>query len=469
MKTVLIPSVLLFVSLTSTASCPAEDSDAWRLRVSSDGRRLQKANGQDWFWLGDTAWSLFIRLDRQQVDAYFQKRASQKFNVIQCVMVMGYNHSWNAPNAYGHRPFVDGDPTRPDTRGAENFWTHADYIVDRAKGHGLYVAILPAWGSWWTSKFTDRQAATYATWIGNRYKDRENIIWVNGGDVDAADHQRRFNLVGHALHDASPNQLQTFHPRGNRASSQLFHGQAWLDCNMFQSGHGKRDNRSDVQVDIDWAKKPRKPTLDGEQCYEKHPIGWKYTNPSFTDHDVRQVAYWSVFAGAAGVTYGHVNVWIFNDPDDKPEETFDVVMDHRAKWQLEIDSVGAHDMRHLLDLMMSRPHEGRVPDQGLLVDRLEAPKTLRATRGSGYVFVYTAHGDPITLRLGKVPWSTKQCWWYNPRSGEATRIKTTTSKADETFDPPGESQRGNDMVLVIADADRNSNVPGSSQGTSEGE
>ena len=36
MKTVLISPLLLFARLTSTASCAAENSVAWRLRVSSN-------------------------------------------------------------------------------------------------------------------------------------------------------------------------------------------------------------------------------------------------------------------------------------------------------------------------------------------------------------------------------------------------------------------------------------------------
>jgi len=457
---VLIVSILISNTLFAGADRSSSATDTWRLSVSPDGRRLQKADGADWFWLADTAWSLFIRLDRDQVDTYLQTRARQGFTVIQCVMVMGYNHSWNAPNAYGHRPFIDGNPTRPDTRSTPNFWTHADYIIDKAKDLDLYVALLPAWGSWWKNKFNNHQAETYATWIGNRYKNRENIIWVNGGDVDATKHTSKFNCVGNAIHTTCPNQLQTYHPRGGRSSSILFHNQAWLDFNMFQSGHGRRDNRNDAKVDEDWGKSPCKPTLDGETCYEKHPIAWKYSNPSFTDHDVRQAAYWSVFAGAAGLTYGHVNVWIFNDPADKPEETFDVVMDHRLKWQTEIDSTGANDMIHLMNLMMSRPHKGRQPDQGLLADPLRGPKRLRATRGHGYVFVYTTQGDNMQVNLGKIPWDNKKCWWYDPRTGKASFIKTTASGAGETFDPPAPVRRGNDFVLVIDDADKGWDAPG---------
>ena len=35
------------------------------------------------FWLGDTAWELFHRLDSGQADQYLKRRAEQGFTVIQ--------------------------------------------------------------------------------------------------------------------------------------------------------------------------------------------------------------------------------------------------------------------------------------------------------------------------------------------------------------------------------------------------
>ncbi|MFC1634313.1 DUF4038 domain-containing protein [Planctomycetota bacterium] len=77
--------------------------DNWKLAVSEDGMRIQKADGSDWYWLGDTAWSLFQELNREDAEAYFSIRASQGFTVIQAVVVMGWNRDWNDKNAYGQR------------------------------------------------------------------------------------------------------------------------------------------------------------------------------------------------------------------------------------------------------------------------------------------------------------------------------------------------------------------------------
>src|SRR3954453_22576696 len=83
-----------------------------KLKVSQDHRFLVQDAGKPFFYLGDTAWELFHRLDRKDADWYLKKRAGQGFTVIQAVAVAEFDgHS--VPNAYGHLPFVDLDPARP--------------------------------------------------------------------------------------------------------------------------------------------------------------------------------------------------------------------------------------------------------------------------------------------------------------------------------------------------------------------
>ena len=109
---------------------------------------------------------------------------------------MGWNRDWNDENAYGHPPFFEGDASRPN----EAFWQHADWLINKARDHGLYMALLPAWGSYWG----DEAIIEYAQWITNRYKDYENIIWVNGGDRKVGEDKELFNQVLkkdlHSLH-----------------------------------------------------------------------------------------------------------------------------------------------------------------------------------------------------------------------------------------------------------------------------
>ncbi len=79
----------------SRAAAQTATRDNWRLVISEDGLRIQKADGSDWYWLGDTAWSLFQELNREDAELYFSTRASQGFTVIQAVVVMGWNRDWN--------------------------------------------------------------------------------------------------------------------------------------------------------------------------------------------------------------------------------------------------------------------------------------------------------------------------------------------------------------------------------------
>jgi hypothetical protein len=182
--------------------------------------RIQKVNGTDWYWLGDTGWSLFQELNREDADFYFSTRASQGFTVLQAVVVMGWNRDWNDQNAYGHRPFHNVDAGDPN----EDFWIHADWLINKAKDYGLYMALLPAWGSYWGNEAT----LAYARWITNRYQDYDNIIWVNGGDRKVDDATGLFNQIGNVFH-TDQDALTTFHPRGGDASSKHFHNEKWLD------------------------------------------------------------------------------------------------------------------------------------------------------------------------------------------------------------------------------------------------
>ena len=45
------------------------------LGISENGRYIEKADGTPFFYLGDTAWELFHRLDMKEADYYLKNRA----------------------------------------------------------------------------------------------------------------------------------------------------------------------------------------------------------------------------------------------------------------------------------------------------------------------------------------------------------------------------------------------------------
>lgn len=80
-RCLLLQGVILFMAFSSTASA----NDLQALQVSANGHYLQYADGTPFFYLGDTAWELFHRLDREEAEMYLDNRARKGYNVIQAV------------------------------------------------------------------------------------------------------------------------------------------------------------------------------------------------------------------------------------------------------------------------------------------------------------------------------------------------------------------------------------------------
>ncbi len=79
-------------------------------KVSPNGRFFQDEAGKPFFWLADTGWLLFQKLDRGEAERYLEKRRSQGFNLIQAVVL----HAAGDRNAYRSLPSSTRIPARPN-------------------------------------------------------------------------------------------------------------------------------------------------------------------------------------------------------------------------------------------------------------------------------------------------------------------------------------------------------------------
>ncbi len=157
--------------------------------------------------------------------------------------------------------------------------------------------------------------------------------------------------------------LMSYHPPGGgQPSSKYFHEEPWLDFNMIQTTTRFRFFNY-KQVLADYLKEPAKPVLDGEVAYEysyslNRRERERFPGRRISAWDVRRGAYWNVFSGGFGHTYGHRSFigWVrTGEPSlrwgaDKP-------------WFEALDAEGATQMKWLRRLAESRPMEGRAPDQ----------------------------------------------------------------------------------------------------------
>jgi hypothetical protein len=423
----------------------------------SDNQRYLLRNGKPFFWLGDTAWELFHRLNKEQADQYLQHRASQGFTVIQAVVLAEFD-GLHTPNANGDLPLKRDDPSKPD----EAYFKHVDYIIDRADSYGLVIGLLPTWGDKvWKSTwgkgpeiFTAKNAKAYGKWLAQRYRNRKNIVWILGGDRNPQNEQQvaiwRQMAAGILEGAGKKNKpVITFHPQPHpQGSAAWFHKDSWLSFNMFQNGHCRNTPVYD-RIQTAYNMTPVKPVLDGEPLYEDHPVCFNAADLGTSSaYDVRKYAYLDLFAGAFGHTYGCHDIWQFYSP------YLEAVNGPHVYWQQAMDLPGAGQMKHVRKLMEANPMTERVPDQSLITENNLTPdERIQATRGRDYAYVYTAAGKPFTVHLGKINGTTLSAGWYDPRTGKYEAAGTTENKGDKLFTPPSGGY-GKDWVLVLQDSSR---------------
>lgn len=438
-----------------------------RLKVSDNRRFLVTADGKPFFYLADTAWELFHRLNREEADVYLKDRAAKGFTVVQAV-VLAELDGLSAPNSYGHLPLGGNDPLRPN----EQYFEHVDWVVNRAGELGITTAVLPTWGDKWNKKwgagpeiFTPANAAAYGEWLGKRLKDKP-VIWVLGGDrpVETEAHKAVTRAMAAGLRKGDGGaHLLTFHPAGGQGSADAFHADDWLDFNMRQNGHQAEFTARYDATRRDYDRKPVKPVVDAEPVYEDHPLSFKAKDFGHsTAADVRRPLYWDLFSGACGHTYGHHSVWQMFDGGHKP------VNNPLMPWRAALAQPGAGQMQHARRLLESRPVLTRVPDDAVIVPDAvptAVPGAGRyrfvATRDSegGYAMVYAPVGRTFAVRMDKVTGPAVKAWWFDPRTGKATPIGEFTAAGERRFTPPTPGEQL-DWVLVLDSTAKNFPPPG---------
>ena len=419
--------------------------------VSSNHRYLLK-EGKPFFWLGDTGWELFHRLNREEADQYLKRRSEQGFTVVQAV-VLAEMDGMHVGNAYGEIPLINDDPAKPN----EKYFQHVDYIIDKAAAYNISIGLLPTWGDkifkdrWGKGPeiFNEQNAAVYGAWLANRYKNKTNIIWILGGDRNPRNDSdvAIWRSMGNAIKKATAGKaIISFHPQPNASgSAQWFHQDNWLDFNMFQTGHCRNTAVFD-RIQTAYMMQPVKPVMDAEPIYEDHPVCFNVKELGTSNaHDVRMAAYMDLFSGAFGHTYGCHDIWQMYSSKTEP------VNGPHLFWSEAMELPGANQMIHVRKLIESHPLLDRVPDQTLVKENTyPVSERIQASRGNDYIFVYTAAGKPFTVVLEKIKGNKLRAYWYNPRDGKTGADEIIDNKGSKEFKPPS-SGYGQDWVLVLDD------------------
>ncbi|MCH5326090.1 MAG: glycoside hydrolase family 140 protein [Duncaniella sp.] len=453
-------SLILLFSIICTFATLAKAEKPWAhgaLRVSDNGMYLCHTDGAPFFWLGDTGWLLPERLDRDEAAFYLHRLSEADYNVVQVQTI----NAVPAINAYGQLSHLNGwDFTAIDRPGEYGYWDHMDYIISTAEQNGIYVGMVCIWGGLVKAGLMDvEQARAYGRFLAERYRQRPNIVWIIGGDIEGSVKTEVWDTLAETIRELDPEHLMTYHPRGRTTSAKWFNSRQWLDFNMFQSGHrryGQRmgnkqypipdDTEEDSWMYVDSARVrgPLKPVLDGEPSYEDIPQGLHSdAEPHWSARDVRRYAWWSVFAGSCGHTYGHNAIMQFVRPGIKGAYFADGTV---TPWWKALDAPGFNQMKHLKRLMLTLPYMDRIADQSIILNNGNRYDRLIATRGNDYALVYNHTGRHMQLDLSSITGKEKNIWWMDAATGCISYIGKTGNHID--FKPASDA----DGVLIAIDS-----------------
>lgn len=455
------------------------------LTVSDNGRHLVLSDGTPFLWIGDTAWGLFQQVSREDVDRYLDDRVARGFTVIQTVAAW-YPHGggikvgpYNPENAYGHRPF-GGDADAPDTArpltreggspsAPNDYWDNVDYVVEAVRKRNLVLALLPNWGNYVTAEdaeINEQEARAYGEFLGARYKDQSNIVWIMGGDTRAQvggydkhhreqvyDKRHVFRAMSEGIakgvtgqspkwnekHPAWDDVFMTYHPNGDSwfNSSTWFHGDAWLDVNGVEVWKEVGDVHSVMLADYQ-LKDPMKPSLFLEGSYEfgayLHECGW------VTPLKVRRQFYHSFFAGAAGHTYGAGPIWAMRGTGGTYNCGY--------TWQQALEFPGAKQVAGIAQKFL-REHAWYqwVPDGNVLAGRVGLGAALKAgvrSTAGDMALVYFSNNSHAAVR--NTLEGPAQAYWFNPQDGDVEDAAAFSSGQTRTVAPPTGWE---DAILVL--------------------
>ncbi len=433
-----IPALVLTGSLFAGAAIAAT---AYPLAVSVDGRHILDNNGSILFFHGESPWHLFARLTREETTLYLDDRKARGFDALLVALFVSDGYNGSTRNAYGEEPFQSpGDFSAPN----EAYFAHIDWVMQEAQARNFTLFIVPAYMGYncgsqgWCAEMLQAGATTlrsFGGWIGTRYRDRPNIVWVHGGDTDARDYGAMDELqaVVDGILAADNAHLSTAHCNRNESAADCY-ALPWLQVNTTYSDCMQTPQR----LLSDYNRSPRRPFVFIEGIYEGEF--------NFTQRCLRSQAYWSLLGGAVGQFYGSGQIW-----------------DFPANWESGLQSPGIDSMLRFRKLQLSRPWPLLEPDYGHttltagvgLIGSNDYAPAARASDGSTAI-AYLPSARTVTMAMGRISGSNAVAWWYDPLTGTASQIGTFPTTGTQNFTSPSSQE----WVLVVDDEAKNFVPPG---------
>jgi Protein of unknown function (DUF4038)/Putative collagen-binding domain of a collagenase len=456
----LVVRILLLLCVLVSIFCHAAAAEpTYPLKVSANGRYLVDQNNVPYLMTGDSPQALIVKLSEAQADAFFANRRAHGFNTvwINLLCTTSTGGRADASNRDGARPFLATLPSTTSfdlTTPNEAYFAHVDRVINLAAKYGIQVLLDPIETIGFLSTILNNGTAkcmAYGQYLGNRYKNFPNIIWMSGNDFQKwkdsnADAVVRAVALG--ILDNDTNHLHTVEL--DYPVSGSLDNANWANIISLNASYTYYPTYA--QVLKDYNRSVHMPTFMVEANYEFednfHNLG------TLTPQILRRQEYWTMLSGATGQLYGNRYTWQF-------------ISGWLTRWQPHLDTTGSKQMRYLVALFGPRRWYDLIPDQthsvvtagygtfsstGTVMSNDYA--TAARTDDGTLVMVYLPSIRTVTVDMSKLsaPAITQ---WYDPSTGAYTKVPGSpfTNSGAQSFAPPDKNGDGDgDWVLLLETA-----------------
>jgi Protein of unknown function (DUF4038)/Putative collagen-binding domain of a collagenase len=372
------------------------------VHVESGKHYLVDAAGNPFFINGDSPWDIISTLTRPEVDQYLANRQAKGVNTI-IVELIEHHYSPKPPlDAYGDAPFTTaGDFSTPNPA----YFAEADYVISEAAAKGMLVLLTPAYvgynggpQGWYQEMVANGTAKlfAYGQYLGNRYKNFDNILWVEGGDYRVAD-KSLVQAIANGIRsiDSKP---QTYHAQRGTAAMQFWGtAEPWLTVNAIYT-----DETSVVASALAEYNRSSAPFFLIEARYEG--------SNNATEQTVRQQAYQAILSGSTGHMLGNPVIWPFS-----------------PGWQQALDSPGSRSLPYISALFATRSWWNLQPDQAnaMLTAGISSGQDRAAAAlaiDHSFAIAYVPSVRSITIDMSKLAGPNVKAQWIDPSNGTFSTV-----------------------------------------------
>jgi hypothetical protein len=445
MDSLLKTALVWLASLVGLLVCEgAASAQAYPLKKSANGRTLVDQNDVPFLVAGDAPQSLMVNISEADADLFFANRQSHGFNAAWVNLLCNtYTAGRSDSSTYdGIVPFTTSDDLSTPN---EAYFARCDHMITLAANHGIVVFLDPAeTGSFLSVMLSNGTAKcrAYGQYLGNRYRNFNNIVWLSGNDYQNWSDPANDAVVTSVALGIKDNDTRHLHTiELNYLVSGSLDDPNWAPIVSLNATYSYFPTYA--QILTDYNRPNFQPVFLVEANYEFESLRGYLT----TAYVCRKQEYWTSLSGATGQLYGSGYTWTF-----------------KSGWKGTLDSPGAVQMAFVKALFEPRAWYSLVPDQNHTVltagygtfsssDSVLTNDYAPAARTADgrLVMAYAPTRRGLTIDLSKLS-AAVTARWYDPSNGVFSAIPGSplANAGSHTFTPAGNNSAGDgDWVLVL--------------------